>query len=100
MLLFQLALLLPLAKCLDDGLFTPEDFHVSDPYCGPVIWNGDGIMFPTYKSCMIELLSTCNFSNYTTDKRKLYPNVVSKEVFDYLDLYNITESFFKDLLHF
>lgn len=98
MLLFQFALLLPLAKCLDDGLFTPEDVHVPDPYCGPVIWNGDGIVFPTYKSCMIELLNTNNFSNFTTDKREMYSNVVSAAVFDYLELYNMTESFFSDLL--
>jgi hypothetical protein len=95
-LLAQLALLsmLQLVKCLDDGLFTPEDVNVSDPYCGPVVWNGDGMMFPTYKSCMISLLS--NHTNATS--REVVSNVVSAEVFGYLELHNMTERFLEDIL--
>ena len=72
LLVFQLALLsmLQLVNCLDDGLFTPEDIYVSDPYCGPVVWNGYGMMFPTYKSCMVNLLSTSNHSDGTTKKKR------------------------------
>lgn len=52
------------------------------------------MMFPTYKSCMISLLS--NHTNATS--REVVSNVVSAEVFGYLELHNMTERFLEDIL--